>query len=679
MHGWKLLKGVAAVMAFSTVLTGAALEAASQEPADGEDQTIQERVFTLGEIEVVGKEEESKNKTIEKVYDEEMRLFDANTVAEAVDLLPGVTVSKAGARNETMLYVRGFDLKHVPLFLDGIPIYVPYDGYPDLGRFTTFDLSEIVVSKGFTSVLYGPNTMGGAINMVSKKPVKAFEGNVGGGYGSGATYNVYGNVGTNQGKWYLQGGASYIDSDHYSVSDHFSPTATENGGVRENSYYSDAKGSVKLGLTPNETDEYALSYIKQHGRKGVPPYAGESPSVTVRYWQWPYWDKESLYFNSNTALGSDSYVKSRLYYDTFENSLRSYDDATYSTMKKKSSFKSWYDDYTSGGSIEMGTSLLSRNIIKGAFHYKRDVHREHNAGYPIQRFEDEMWSVGLEDTIDITEKLYTIIGASYDHMNTMEAEDLNSTTRTTFDFETDDTSAFNPQIGLFYKVFEDGVAHASVAAKSRIPSIKDKYSYKMGTALPNPDLDPEESINYEIGYQQTIFKKFLVETNLFYYDIDDYILSATIADPDNAGKTLKQNQNIGNVEQYGVELGVSGQILSNLKGGVNYTYLYYNNRSNNDELTNTPEHKVFAYLQYFPIQRLSILGDIEYNSKRFSESDGSRWADGYFLLNAKVGYEILEGLIAEVGIDNALDEDYELDEGFPEQGRSLFANVRYRF
>jgi iron complex outermembrane receptor protein len=666
-------------MVFSAILVGVVQESASQELSGGEDETAQERVFTLGEIEVVGKEEESRNKTIEKVYDEEMRLFDANTVAEAANLLPGVTVSKSGARNETMLYVRGFDLKHVPLFLDGIPIYVPYDGYPDLGRFTTFDLSEIVVSKGFTSVLYGPNTMGGAINMVSKKPVKAFEGNVGGGYGSGATYNAYGNVGTNQGKWYLQGGASYIDSDHYSVSDHFSPTATENGGDRENSYYSDAKGSVKLGLTPNETDEYALSYIKQHGRKGVPPYAGESPSVTVRYWQWPYWDKESLYFNSNTALGSDSYVKSRLYYDTFENSLRAYDDATYSTMKKKSSFKSWYDDYTSGGSIEMGTSLLSRNTIKGAFHYKRDVHREHNAGYPIQRFEDEMWSVGLEDTIDITEKLYTIIGASYDHMNTMEAEDLNSTTRTTFDFETDDTSAFNPQIGLFYKVFEDGVAHASVAAKSRIPSIKDKYSYKMGTALPNPGLDPEESINYEIGYQQTIFKKFLVETNLFYYDIDDYILAATIADPSNAGKTLKQNQNIGNVEQYGVELGVSGQILSNLKGGVNYTYLYYNNRSNNDELTNTPEHKVFAYLQYFPIQRLSILGDIEYNSKRFSESDGSRWADGYFLLNAKVGYEILEGLIAEVGIDNALDEDYELDEGFPEEGRSLFVNMRYRF
>ena len=67
-------------------------------------------------------------------------------------------------------------------------------------------LSEIVVSKGFTSVLYGPDTMGGAINMVSRRPRKPFEMNAGAGYGSGNGYNVYSNFGTNQGKWYLQGG-----------------------------------------------------------------------------------------------------------------------------------------------------------------------------------------------------------------------------------------------------------------------------------------------------------------------------------------------------------------------------------------------------------------------------------------------------------------------------------------
>ena len=34
-----------------------------------------------------------------------------------------------------------------PVFLDGIPQYVPYDGYIDFGRFTTFDLAASY--KGF--------------------------------------------------------------------------------------------------------------------------------------------------------------------------------------------------------------------------------------------------------------------------------------------------------------------------------------------------------------------------------------------------------------------------------------------------------------------------------------------------------------------------------------------------
>ena len=71
-------------------------------------------------------------------------------------------------------------------FIDGIPVYVPYDGYVDFNRFSTADLSTIQVSKGFSSVAYGPNTLGGAINLVSRKPVAALEGDVSVGFTEGA-------------------------------------------------------------------------------------------------------------------------------------------------------------------------------------------------------------------------------------------------------------------------------------------------------------------------------------------------------------------------------------------------------------------------------------------------------------------------------------------------------------
>ena len=44
-------------------------------------------------------------------------------------------VEHGGARNEYNLLVRGFNARRVPVFMDGIPVYVPYDGEMDLGRF----------------------------------------------------------------------------------------------------------------------------------------------------------------------------------------------------------------------------------------------------------------------------------------------------------------------------------------------------------------------------------------------------------------------------------------------------------------------------------------------------------------------------------------------------------------
>ncbi|MBP7527214.1 MAG: TonB-dependent receptor [Syntrophorhabdaceae bacterium] len=635
-------------------------------------------VFTLGEIEVKDRSEVSKNVTIEKIYEEDMRDFNRNNVAQAVNLLPGVTLTK-NSRNEQMVYVRGFDMRRVPIFLDGIPIYVPYDGYPDLGRFTTFDMSQITLSKGFTSVLYGPNTEGGAINMISKRPENAFEGNISTGYATGDTFTSYINLGTNQKKWYLQGGGSYVSSDYFRLSDNFRETATENGGNRENSYYRDRKFNFKVGLTPAEGHEYAVSYINQHGVKGNPPYAGMDTTVPVRYWQWPYWDKESVYFTSKTPIGQDSYFKVRLFYDQYQNSLYSYDNDTYSTMKKNSSWQSDFKDSTNGGSIEAGTTLIPRNNIKAAFHYKEDYHKEHNQPNPYQNFKDEIMSVGLEDTLQIVDRFYTIFGASYDTLRTVKAEDYNTTTKKFSDFETDNTSSFNPQIGFFYDLTGTARLHASVAKKTRLPTMKDKYSYKQGTALPNPGLKPEESINYELGYQDTYFKKIALKTAVFYSDISDMVLQVKVPNPSKPATTLNQNQNIGDVRRYGVELDVSASIITDLDGGFNYTYIYSDNRTDGTRITDIPKHKFAAYAKYTPLSGLNLIADIEYNSQRYSSTDGVEVARAFAVTNFKAAYQFLKGLTIEGGVSNIFDRDYALAEGYPEAGRSFYSNLVYKF
>lgn len=241
--------------------------------------------FTLGAINVIGKHsdigEVGSTQVGSVVTSEEMNRFNRYTVGDALNLLSGVTTS-VNSRNEKTIAVRGFDSRQVPLFIDGIPVYVPYDGYVDFNRFSTADLSTIQVSKGFSSVAYGPNTLGGAINLVSRKPVAALEGDVSVGFTEGAGQRTSANLGTNQGLWYLQTGLSYTESNGFPLSSDFDATKTESGGLRDNSQQRDSKMSFKLGLTPNDTDEYALSYYQQNGEKGQPP--STDPSV-ARYWQ----------------------------------------------------------------------------------------------------------------------------------------------------------------------------------------------------------------------------------------------------------------------------------------------------------------------------------------------------------------------------------------------------------
>jgi iron complex outermembrane recepter protein len=680
---WRLF--MKQVVALKMTIVGlfciAALLVCTSLPSWAKDKEIADDVFWLGEIEVVAKGEKTKNVTVEKTTDVEIRQFNRDTVGTALNLFPGVTASQVGARNEGMVYVRGLDAKHVPIYLDGVPIYVPYDGYPDLNRFTTFDLSEITLSKGFTSVLYGPNTMGGAINLISKRPEKAFEGSAGIGWFTGNGYQGYANFGTNQKLWYAQGGASYLNSDYLILSDDFHRKSTEDGGQRENSYYRDRKYNLKFGLTPAEGHEYAVSYWSQHGVKGTPPYAGTDATQKTRYWQWPYWDKEGYYFNSRTPMGEKSYVKTRLYYDTYENSLATYDDATYTTItRSKGNSVSNYDDYTYGASLEVGTSLIPRNLLKLAGHYKKDVHREQDdVGLPMETTEERIFSIGAEDTITITDRLYAILGMSYDTNKTLGAETYNSTTRHMIDLEKGSAGAWNSQGGLFYSLTDTAKVNFSISQKTRFPSIKDKYSYRWQTAIPNPDLDPEHATNYEIGYQDVFFKRVALKTAAFYRDIKDYIQSVTVPDPDDATKTKTQNQNIGHVEQYGFEVELSAPLTDMLDCGFNYTYLDNNNRSSSDKLTDVPEHKFFVYSKFTPLKPLSILADLEWDSRRWSSTNGVRVAKGFTVVNVKATYPIVKGLQIEAGVRNLFDKNYALNEGYPMPGRTYFSNLTYRF
>jgi iron complex outermembrane receptor protein len=179
----------------------------------------QRLVFDLGEVQVI---EQKINPSTSTIWRKDLIKNQQRDVSKALDMLPGLNYVQVGPRNEGMVNVRGFDLRQVPVYIDGAPVYVPYDGYTDLARFLVSDLAKMTVTKGETSLLMGSNNIGGAINLVSSKPGSKLDLDA----SSGITLNREGwggwqsdlNIGSRFQKIYLQAGLAYVDMEPYNTS-----------------------------------------------------------------------------------------------------------------------------------------------------------------------------------------------------------------------------------------------------------------------------------------------------------------------------------------------------------------------------------------------------------------------------------------------------------------------------
>ncbi len=381
---------------------------------------------------------------VDSIDQDDIRNHDFLNVAKALDYLPGVSIQHlATNRNEAGIMVRGFSTRgQVPLYLDGIPISVPYDGYVDFNRFLTSDVAEVQASRGYSTPLLGPNALGGTINLVTQEPVKKYEGDALIGTGSGSTLLSSLRLGSRWRRFFGQAAIDWLQSDFIPLSSNFPvvqykglPDITTTDRLNH-SWSRDERFSGRVGWTPRSGDEYVLSYINLKGQKGVPLYQGPDTAATFRnFWTWPYWDMNSYYLHSNTQLGELSSLKFRAFYTQFRNDIDMYSSDTYTLMNTKNAEHSMYNEHNDGFSTEYTTRLLPRNVLSASLFLKDDVHTEKGIYpgtspfpliTPVLRDSDIQTSIGFQDVIRISSRLSVTGGFSADHFNGQQGQAYNS-------------------------------------------------------------------------------------------------------------------------------------------------------------------------------------------------------------------------------------------------------------
>ncbi|WP_448192611.1 TonB-dependent receptor plug domain-containing protein [Azospirillum sp. sgz301742] len=672
--------------------SSAVMAAAQNAPALAGDP-----VYTMGEINATAEASDGTPVGGAVLGAEDIARFNRDRLDRALETLPGVSpATTRGPRNERFVNVRGFDRFQVPLYLDGVQLYLPADNRLDLGRFLTTDLSEIQVAKGYASVLDGPGGMGGAINLVTRKPTKPLEGELRVGAnldstGARSGYLTSASVGSRQERFYVQGSASRVQQDYFRLSEQFTPTANENGGRREGSDSRDWRVNLKAGFTPNDTDEYSVNFLKQSGSKGAPLHITDpATSNTIRYWRWPEWNVQNISVGTKTALGDKSYIKGRLFHTTFDNILQSYDDRTYSRQATTRSFTSVYDDRAYGGSVELGTDLIPRNTLKGTFHYRRDEHKEYQYLYsprffrePVQRSVEDTYSLAIENTFHATSAVDVVAGASYDWRNLHQAEDWDGTATGTFvHYPTKDMDAVNGQGAVIWRYSDTGRTHASVSRRTRFPTLFERFSSRFGGAVSNPGLKPERATNYEIGASEQVFGNTRVDSAVFVSDLTDTIQSVNTLF---RGTAVTQSRNVGSGLDRGFELSFRTAWSPSLEFGAHYTLLVRTLDAPGTTVlkpTGTPTHKVFAFADYQPVEGLHIVPSVEAVSSVWTSNTAQTLyyrTGAHAIANLKVSYEVVKGFTAEAVVRNITDRNYQLIDGYPEEGRSFFVGARYQF
>ncbi len=487
--------------------------------------------FDLGELYVKGEKLPTSEQVTEEtiITQEEIEATHSQNVAEALSHVPGITVT-TGAKNSPSISLQGLNQTETLVLIDGVPYYETSYGFLNLNTIPVFMIDKIVVQKGVSSVLYGPNGMAGVINIITKKPTERPSLDAKAEIGDYREFEGAVSHGMKTGIFSYWFGYDHQQSDGWYMSNGFQPTTTkvdyrpggnktyvlEDGGVRNNSYFNMDSVWAKVGIEPAPGSQYYLNMHYISSNFGAPASLLDnsvmvfpSPPAFSQLWTWPAYNNWGADLSGQQKVNDDLTFKGKLFYHNHVD----VGDFFYDPDLTHEIARSTYKDNMEGGSLLAEYNLLPIDTLRAAFNYRRDDHQEQAAiGVPYLESVSYTGSVSVENQFDPIKPLSIVAGVAYDWWD-VASEDLTKSS------QTPSANRVDPMVGATYTLPDSTKLFGSWAGKERFPTLNQLYSSKGG----NPDLSPEHSDNYVLGASRGITQYAKAEASFFVHDVTDMI------------------------------------------------------------------------------------------------------------------------------------------------------------
>jgi outer membrane receptor for ferrienterochelin and colicin len=146
-------------------------------------------------------------------------------------------------------------------------------------------------------------------------------------------------------------------------------------------------------------------------------------------------------------------------------------------------------------------------------------------------------------------------------------------------------TTISPRLGFSFPITDRGIMHFSYGHFSQIPQFQYLYAdpdFKVtssagNTVMGNPDLDPQKTVQYEIGLQQQMSDVISIDATLFYRDVRGWVGTSPWVDLTSSAtrKTYSRYSNYENKDYEnvkGITLKIEKRFSDNYSFRADYTF-----------------------------------------------------------------------------------------------------------
>ncbi|MBN2712871.1 MAG: TonB-dependent receptor [Planctomycetes bacterium] len=587
------------------------------------------------------------------------------TVYDALESVPGVSVARSGGPGTTTsIKLRGNPAKHVVVLIDGIEAndVSSANRGPILDHITVDSIERIEVLRGNQSTLYGSESIGGVINIITKKGGKdrvsvSLEG--------GSFETVKGaldfSVGTE--KIRFTGGFSRLHSGGIS-------SAPKDDGYDEEDSYDNLTLYGRFDLNP--MDNLHLAFI---GR-----YVDTETNLDD-------WDQNGAFINrlmddfNDTQETDSTYLRAEATLDLLDGFWSQTLGTGFTRHNREymnfpdlgqDNLKPEEDDVFRGTLIKFDWQntfnlhktnklIIGIETEKEIYEHEKNVTQSDGTNKNYQ-YEARTSAIYVEDQISLFDCWYTTLGARRDRHDTFG---YHNTYRVT-------TALDINKIGTTLK--------ASYGTGYKTPALFELYGRSswdwFDGIVGDENLKPEKSRGWDIGFDQSLLKgKLRFGSTFFSTKTEDMI-------------TWESNQitwdsyykNTQQAKAYGIESSLSAILPWNLDFNLTYTYTKSKDENTDKYLTYVPEHTAYANLGWsFNEDRGHLNLGVNYVGSRFTNATNTEKLKNYTVVNVSSSYKLSDNWQIYGRVENLLDRQYEEVADYDTPGIGAFLGIKVSF